>query len=475
MNLRQLSQRVSVYMFTTLISRGVGFILLPFYTKHLNTAEYGGLAIIDTLGLYFSIFIAGGLATALIKYFEADDEHTSNRVFTGIIQIIFLLFITLFVLASGVLSTIQLSELSSSLVLVALIFFGLDTINTIYTKHLAIRKQDKQFFFISMLKLAVAIPLNIYLIAYAQLGIAGFIYANIASSLAITLFFFLPYFIRRYVKNSSEQLKALIKFSYPFIPNGLLEALFTSLSIILLAYFHDQDAVGLFSITVKLASILLLTSEPIQNIWMPYMFSLKNDEHKGIKIAQGMKLLCLTLITVSFCLTAGSGILFFLLVDQAYYSAISALPFLLLANAIYMLRGTARIGLVLTNKVGRLPMATLIAILVSLPFYAYLVYQYSVIGAALGQMLLSTILVVILVYWSKQQCHFPVSIWPYLQMLIVYLVLALSIPISIGLNLFTPTLMVLCFVALMYLSPVLDVSEKKNVNQLIKQHIPFFK
>lgn len=466
-----ISQRFSLYFLATIISRGVGFILLPLYTEYLSTAEYGVLAIIDTIGLYFGIFVAGGLGTALVRFYDIDNPKNNKDVFTGVISIVSILFIILMAIVSLIASLIDFESLSSSILLLSMTYFGIDTINSLYVRQLNINKSDKAYFLVLMLKLAIAVPLNIYFIAYKEMGIIGFIYANLISSSFVLLFYCIPYFIKQFSIPSPTFLKELFSYSIPFIPNGILEALFTSISIILLQFYHPPEVLGVFAIALKLASILLLISEPMQNLWVPYIFSLKNDPTRGAKYSKGLRLISLALLLVAFGITAFSGILFYILVDEQFTGALAVLPVLLLANCIYMLRGTARIGIMLSDDVKKVPYATLLAILIALPAFAFLTYKFGAIGAAYGQLIQSFVLILIFLYWSNKFVEITARARQYFPAIIVFIIMANFIKVDVSLNIITPFIMFTVYLIFIYFSGGINKEEKAYAITQIKSQL----
>jgi len=464
-----LTKRVSVYFLITLILKGVGFLLLPLYTKHLDVADYGVLAIIDIIGLYFGILVSGGLGTALVRFFDKNDVINNNITFTTINIIVLSLFLFLFLFAYIFLQSFSFIEVNPEYVLLALIFVGVDALNSIYIRQLALKKEDAKYFYTCITRVIIAVPLNIYFIAYIDLGILGFLYANIISSIALLVLYSLPHQLKVFALPSKEQVKKITVYAFPFIPNGLLEALFTSISIIMLTYYTDAELVGLFAIAVKLSTILLLTSEPIQNIWVPHMFSIRQENNKAEVYGQGFRLILLALYGVSALLIAGSGILYYFLIDAKFASSMAALPILLIANCIYMMRGTARIGLAINDDVKRIPMLTLASIALALPFYIVLVQELGIVGAALGQLLMSCILVALLVSSAKKYISLPVN---YLLLSIPALVL-IMLPYALGLEMGVDIILSLsvigAFVIVAWFGGILTKNEKQKLTKLISR------
>ncbi len=464
-----LSKRVSVYLIVTLISKGVGFLLLPLYTKHLSPADYGVLAIIDMIGLYFGVFVSGGMNTALVRFYEKDNIKNNSAVFTAITLMVLGLFVVVYCLSLIASYFVKISEINTSYILIALIYIGFDTVNSVYIKQMVVDKNERMFFTIGMVRLFIAVPLNIYFIAYLEMGVTGFLYANAISSICIWLLFSLPYLLKNFVLEEKLFFKKIITYSLPFIPNGLLETLFSSISILMLTYFMDAEAVGLFAIAVKLASILLLTSSPIQNVWIPHMFSIKDEETKNKQYSDGFRLILIVLFSVSALLIAFSGVLFYFLIDAKFAESLVILPILLLANSIYMLRGTARIGLAISDDVKKIPIITLMSILISLPFYVVLTVNYGALGVAIGQLILSLVLVGMLLFYSNKHVKITINYMSIIMPIIALIFLPMYFEISVGFELYNPIGIITGFFILIYFSGALTKDDKLKLRSMLKR------
>jgi O-antigen/teichoic acid export membrane protein len=88
--LKKLLKDTAVYSVATIAAKGIGFFLIPVYTRLLTPADYGA---IDLLHVYyfFSIIIFGGEIIQAITRFlpeEADAGHKKKFISTSCVFLI---------------------------------------------------------------------------------------------------------------------------------------------------------------------------------------------------------------------------------------------------------------------------------------------------------------------------------------------------------------------------------------------------
>ncbi len=85
----------SIYFFGQLLNRGIGFFLLPFYTRYLTPGDYGILSVAGTLSLIFGMLAGLSLDASLyILYFKlSEKDFKSLLLYVWLVLLIFPLLI----------------------------------------------------------------------------------------------------------------------------------------------------------------------------------------------------------------------------------------------------------------------------------------------------------------------------------------------------------------------------------------------
>lgn len=95
--IKRLVANFSLYSFAEMFTKGLGFILLPLYTRLLIPADYGILAIVGAIASILLPLITLGARGAIHRFFFQFDDNNKRREFYGALWL-FLLLVPLFVL-----------------------------------------------------------------------------------------------------------------------------------------------------------------------------------------------------------------------------------------------------------------------------------------------------------------------------------------------------------------------------------------
>jgi len=97
--IKRLVTNFSLYSFAEMLTKGLGFILLPLYTRLLVPADYGILAIVGAIASVLLPLVTLGTRGAIYRFFFQFDDNNKRREFYGALWL-FLLLVPLFFLAS---------------------------------------------------------------------------------------------------------------------------------------------------------------------------------------------------------------------------------------------------------------------------------------------------------------------------------------------------------------------------------------
>ena len=173
----------SVYFIGTVLSRLVGFIMIPVYTVYLKAEGYGinelvGLSI-EICGIIISAGIAGGIYRF---YYELKDQKDRNMVIStaslAVTGIAFV-FIGALCLISPYISSVVLDDKNLWVYFCLAfggLFFGQHT-QLMYT-YLRIKEFSIKYLVISLLNLFISLSLNILFIVYLKMGVLGLFWSN---------------------------------------------------------------------------------------------------------------------------------------------------------------------------------------------------------------------------------------------------------------------------------------------------------
>ena len=66
-DIKSVFKHTSIYSAGSLLSKAIGFLMIPLYTHYLNPQDYGILDLLTVLVVLTGIIIQGGISTAIFK------------------------------------------------------------------------------------------------------------------------------------------------------------------------------------------------------------------------------------------------------------------------------------------------------------------------------------------------------------------------------------------------------------------------
>jgi len=404
--------RAITYGVATLVPRAIGFALLPVYAHNMTPADYGLLATIDVFSTYLSITINAGFSNAFLRFYHDEDTDTwRSTTFLTCLCAAFLLGIAgvglmeaaLLIGASHALLTPTLHGYLS----VATLTVFLEVINGIVWTLYRLEQRAPRAMVIALSRAAIAIPVNIYLIAYLKLAVFGFLISNLAVAIVVLCLYSGPEIAKHWAKPNMALLPMLMRFSLPYIPIGFIEALLNAMGVICLNLAGGLTAVGLFAIGSKISSIITLSYAPINTVWTPMMYErVKRADGREFYSESTSYVLIFLATTLVGVVTLGGPLLIAMTPGQ-YSDAAKVIIPLSVGTTIYSLRTNVRIGFTLVRKTSHLPFYTAVPIAIGFPVTTALAYFTGIVGAALG--VAGTMIGTIIITGWRSQEYFQTS------------------------------------------------------------------
>jgi len=250
-----------IYSLGNLSSKLVGFILLPIYTSHLTTSEYGILAILEATSQILIEVLSLNISVAMLRWCTQEKDPTKEK------SIIFTTFSSIFLIA--VLIIVLLFPFSNKL---SNLFFGNNNYVT-YFQWLLIwigtaiinkfplalaRLREKSSFFVALniAKFILIVIFNIYFLAYLDLGVLGIIYAQVIGQAALFLLS-IPLTIKNItLKFNFPVLKEMFYYGFPLIFSTISSMILSLGDRYILPYFLDFSSLGIYALGYKISSII---------------------------------------------------------------------------------------------------------------------------------------------------------------------------------------------------------------------------
>jgi O-antigen/teichoic acid export membrane protein len=387
---KSLAKHSVIYGLGDLLSKSIGFILIPVYTHYLSTAEYGTLELLDLTSYIIGLLLAMGIAQSVVRYYyEYDDQERKNKVISvAMLTIWAVSIVILFVLFyfSGNISNIVFKSPDySHLFNIIFITMVINLSNEIPTTLLRIQQRSVFFVAVSLTRLVLNLTLNIVLIVHYGLGVLGILYGGMIANAVVGVFLTIYTLRQTGVSYSKEIAMAILKYGLPLVGSWMGMFVLNFGDRFLLQRLTNLSDVGIYSLAYKfgmLPNVLVLA--PFQRIWAPKQFEIVKEP--DAKPTYGLIFTYFIFVQ----LYIGLGILVLIrdviviIADPDYYTAYKYVPLILISYLFYGAYAFTQFGILLKKKTKYLGTVALIGGALNIGLNLFLIPRLQIWGAAVA-------------------------------------------------------------------------------------------
>ncbi len=330
----------AMLMLSNCVLKAINFFLLPLYTNNLTPQMMGVSETVTTLtGFVYPLLVMGLDSAYSAFYFEEGDKERSEKVYSTLSFAFFLLGIIPFVtfLFSDKLSIAFFG--SEEYTVIIRLAMATVSFNIWYLPlSLEIRMQNKMglFSIYSIEASLLMILLNILFVSILKAGEYSLILsAFIVHAVQIVI---LACFVRKLPKRRFIDTKLfvkMLKFALPMVPALVMDWVLSGSDKYVLLYFHGNDSVGVYSIALKLVTVMNVIISAMFTAYSPFAFSSKDDENAKGQFKLIFNMFSLALLFISFTAAVFGKEIIKIMAAPEYSSAYTALRDLMFAQAIY--------------------------------------------------------------------------------------------------------------------------------------------
>jgi O-antigen/teichoic acid export membrane protein len=293
---RALAKDSLAYGVSSLLSRFLNFLLVPFYTHVLTPGEFGVSNIVFALVAFLNILYQAGFDSAYLRLaHDAGDEPSRRRLFSTALWSqagLSLAFTAPLILAAPWLgAAFSVPPRYESLFALAALILALDALSVVPMAHLRHQGRAFTFAFIRLGNVVVNIAGNLVFVLWLERGLEGIFLANAIAS-GFTLLLLAPVLWRN-VRAAYDRtwLRVLIAFGLPLVPAGLYGIVNEMAGRLFLSRLDAADVArlypgrgwdvldltGIFSAAWKLGIFGLLLVQMYRMAWQPFFLRHHRD------------------------------------------------------------------------------------------------------------------------------------------------------------------------------------------------------
>ena len=381
----------AVYLFSNILAAAIPFALLPVLTRYLTPAEYGQVAIFQTmLGALGAFLGLNATSAAGIKYFDANLSKEELKIYIGNCFLVLIVSTILFLLIAFVFQNLFSNWLAidRKWILIGVLVSSASFVIAMRTGQWQVRKQAKYFGIFQVSQSFLNMLLSLLFVVYFLQGSDGRIWvlSGIPLTFALVALFLLYKDDLLGFAWKSIYLKEILTFGIPLIPHTIGIFLLSSVDRFVINSELGLAQVGFYMVAVQLVSAMGMVFDAINNAYVPWLFERlkRNDMGEMKQIVRWTYLYCLVLVAIAALAFAMGPYLLVLIAGEKYRPAGEVVGWLALGQAFNGMYLMVTNYIFYSKKTGLLSMSTITSGLINIGLLLLLVASMGIVGAAIA-------------------------------------------------------------------------------------------
>lgn len=375
------------YLVGNLVTKGIGIITVPIFTRMLTTSEMG---ITTTYSSWYAILYSvvtlslcsGSLSVAMMEYKDRRDEYESACLFLSTLSGIFFIFI--YVLFSKNIN--ELLTLPSSLVCLMLFSFIFCPALDIWYVRQRYEYNYKATVTVSVLLTIISAFLSIICVVVAN-KFSDVSLGNVkVLSQGIIMLIFSTFFYYCILKRGKCYFdkgiwKFALKLSLPLIIHSISKNILDISDRLMIAKMCGQSEAGIYGTIYTIATMSLIIWNAINSAIIPFMFE-KLEAGEYVTLRKLINSILFLFGGIAIVMTLFAPEIVLMLTTKEYYEAIYLIPPIsagIYLTAVYNIYGNM---LMFKKKSIHIMIATIISAVINLVLNYLFVSKYGYIAAA---------------------------------------------------------------------------------------------
>jgi O-antigen/teichoic acid export membrane protein len=406
--IKLITKHSSIYGLANFIQRAIALLMLPVYTRFLNTSDYGMLEILYFVVTFVSIIMGLGISEAMGRfYYDSDSANEKNKVISttivGFGSISIIVGLLLFFISDFM--SVQLFSSSEFVTHFKLIFIILACEFMVQSglAFLRVKQKSSKLLFFSITHLLTSITLNVLFLVIFKMGVLGILLGTLIANVIVggTMMFII---INQVGFNfSSELYKKMIKYGMPLIPSSLSEYIIIASDRFFLKELSGLHYTGIYSIGYKIgATIHRFVTSPFIQIWYPRRFESYENENSQQTYGKIFTYFTWILIFVGLGIVLLSEDLIKIITPQEYWIAFQVVPIIVLAHIFHSFYYHFSVEISYHKKTIYFAYINISTAVMNLVLNYFLIKSYNLWGAAYATLLTYFIRVVLIYNFSRK-------------------------------------------------------------------------
>lgn len=400
-----------LYTISNLLSKGIGFLMLPIYTSFFNPAQFGVLDMLLITGNILSIVIGLEIHQAVARFFPEAQTFEEKRSIVSTSFWSILAFYILFLIPATLLSPFITekmfsSEVDSKVILVALLSYGFNFLYYFSSAQLKWQLKAKENFIANAIYSLCAAGFAVIFLKYFVVSLSSVFFAQIMGAtigLLVSILYSKEYYSSIFDR---EVFKKLTKFSFPLVFSTLTVYAMLYVDRLVINHLLKTEDLGLYGFAYRVASVVGLLTMGSQTALTPLIY----NKFKELETPKHIANLFSIFLLFSFVFIVGlfllSPFLVSLIASPAYQDSAKLIPWVAFTILFTGLINFTP-GIFIEKKTYQILYINIAAFVLNL-FLSYgMIKTIGLLGAVLGTALCSIFYFFMYYYWGQKYYFIP--------------------------------------------------------------------
>jgi len=450
----------AVYGLGNMMTRAIGFLMLPLYTHYLSPQDYGILEILDLSMSLVGMFLNMGIMAALLRFYnqsktDADKRRVVSTAFQFVIATGLATWLLAALFARPISSLLFSHDVPAKYFTVYFTSFTLGYITSVPNSYLQAKEASTTLALADILTLLSILTLNVYFIAVLKIGLIGILVSPLLTGIIRATIF--AFWTIREVGFGLDwsRLRGMLGFGAPLIFSNLAMFTLNFSDRFFLQHLRSLDIVGIYAVGYKFGYMLnLLLIQPFLLMWQARMYLIQERADRDAVFGRIFILYSSLLLFGALALSLFSHEIVRVMVDARFAPSQGIIPVVAFAYVAYGIASFFQGGLLLAGRTYMIGMSSAFAALFNLGLNYILISRYGMMGAGWATVLSFLAIAVGNGYFSWSNFTGILRVGRFQIALLVAVVLYL---LSLSLN-FESVLAVLAKVTLLAAFPIVMVT-----------------
>ncbi len=281
--LRRLARHSAIYGLGGIVSRILAVLLLPLYTSYLTRADYGKIETLVAGSTVLVILLRAGISTAFFRFYF-DSKDAARRLVVVRTSFWFTMTSATVGLVAGMFLAGPISDAlfgtasDANLVRAAFVGIWAQMNYEQLTSLFRVEERSVAFVIASLANIFITVSATVLLVVVFDKGPIGVIVGNFLGTLCVYLALLGYRREQLGLQFDRALMRDMNRFGWPLVPSALALWVTNFSDRFFLVKLSGPSEVGLYSIGVRIASVIVLFLTAFRTAWPAFAYSIEDED-----------------------------------------------------------------------------------------------------------------------------------------------------------------------------------------------------